>query len=228
MENIVRSLDKDGKYTYRLSLIVMQKDRNNSLCQGADQQSANYLYRIMDMMQIITDIMEDASEKRTKAYWEEHAEERQKLLEEKREHQAAISKIESEAWAINANDEIEPISKAIQKLETERDGIGSQELRQLQSKVHQARQELSEIGFFKFKERKAAQAKLEEAESELTEKQREVDYEKALVQRKIDDKKKQIEEINRRVTERRNVVLSQKNIHEQLVNRIDRKLTQKR
>ena len=104
----------------KVTAIINLMNRNDNLCQGADQQSANYLYRCIDMVQVVTNLMDDENKKRIQRYWDEHAQEHAALLAEKKENQAKIDEIERNAMAVNADGEIAAVRSEIRDLENEK------------------------------------------------------------------------------------------------------------
>lgn len=82
-----------------MSSIISLMNRNNSMCRGADQQSANYLYRTLELLQIIAEIQLDEMDKRTARYWEEHAQEYAELITERGQLEMQVADIEKEAPA---------------------------------------------------------------------------------------------------------------------------------
>ena len=179
------------------------------------------------MVQIVTDLIADEEDRRTELYWKEHADERQALLEAKAKDQEEIRKIEREACAVNADAEIKPIKDEIKALEKTRDSVGAEEMAQLQKELEKVRAEYNQIGFFKFKERKAAQEKVTEAERLLNAKKGEVGKEKLRLQNKIDAKKSQIEKIEKRVENERATIRKRKEPYNEHMSYIDRKLNRK-
>ena len=155
VELLARDMDKEKKYSSDISDISQRKTRINSMCEGADQQSANYLYRTMELIQVITDLMIDGYEARTAAYWAEHAEEKQALLDKKAENLKTIGEIKAEASAVNADAEIAPIKEEIRRLTDEKNRCGQEQLDAVKKRIRAAEEEKAAIGFFKFSDKKA-------------------------------------------------------------------------
>lgn len=228
MEMLVRQLDKDKKYGSQLSNMVSLKQRNNTLCQGAEQRTANYLYRIMEMAQIITNIIADEQQRRIEAYWEAHAEEKEALLQEKIAQQQKILEIEKEAAAVKANAELSHLKAEKATLENSIIQIGVTEMTELRKKVYEATHERDAISFFRFRQRKAAKAKIEAAQLESCKKQAEIDARKNEICREIDAKQQQIEVINQQIGNERATILKQKAPYEARIQSIDAELTRQR
>jgi len=227
-ELLVRKLDKKNKYSSTLDIIVALKERNNSLCQGADQQSGNYLYRTVEMVQLITNIMLDEADARTEQYWQEHPMERDALLAEKAQNQEQINQIEDDAAQINDNGATAPILQEIQQLRDERDNFCQDELLQLQKQVELRKAERSAIGVFKFSERKAAAAKVDEAIAAVSALQRKIDQQRSVLLSEINKKQQQIDNINAQVEAAREKVLARRAPYTERINQIDRELTRRR
>ena len=228
MEILVGKLDKNSKYSLRLQNIVNLKERNNARCQGADQQSANYVYRMMEMNQIVTDLMMDKMDERTAKYWEEHAEEKAALLKEKQEHKDAIKAIEQEANQVNAREELEPLNRELKEMEKEMADCGKDRLAAANKAVADATREKETIGSFQFSAKKAAKEKLEDAEDSLAAAKHTVQQEKSKIQSRIDRKKNEISAIEKRVEAERQNILKGRTPHNQRISAIDKELTRQR
>lgn len=222
---LVSHLDTEGKYATALSSILSAMRRNNDRCEGADQQSANHLYRIVEMLQIITEII---IEKKIEDYWSEHEEQREVMLQEIVEHQAIIRQIQYKADCVNADNEIAPIQQEINILTTRMNAVGAEELKALDKELAARRAEKSAIGIFKFADRRAASEKIEEALQRFKEKQQEVNKQKAVINKEIEAKKNQIARIERRVQEEKDEILQECNWHQEVISGLRYELTRER
>ena len=225
VELLVEQVDQDGKYADKLGGIVDEKESNNASCQGADQQSANYIYRMMEMAQIVAMVMDDKKQEVIARYWLEHYEEKTALLNEKKELEDRIDSIEQEAKALNADAELAPVRAEIKQLKKEYNECGVQELKDAQKKIDQAQAAHDALGFFKFKERKEAKAQIESATAALSNKQTEVKKAKDDIQKKINSKEREIERINEKLEAKRKEIRSGKKPAQRRIEKIDYELT---
>ena len=225
---LARHFDKSGSYRYRINSIVTHMERNNNLCQGADQQSGNYLYRTVEFMGIIGECILDQVQERTRAYWEAHSEEKQALENEKRELRAKISEIEREARTVNDGGEIAPLKRQISAKEDESRRCGQNALKEIQNRIDKLKAEKSAAGFFDFKKKKAIQEQIDATENELFAKKQEIKKLQAEIQKEIDALNSQIQAIEKRVESAKAAILAKRKPFQRRIEAIDHELTRRR
>lgn len=225
---LVQHFDENNRYRYRLNGIVSHMERNNNLCQGADQQSGNYLYRTVEMLALIGECMLDKVQARTEAYWQEHAEQRSALEAEKAEQYTHIREIEKEAKAVNDGGEIAPLKQQIVEKVNAQKTCGQAELAEIQHRINTLTAEKSAAGFFDFKKRKALQEQIDSTTLTLHAKQREIKQRQADIQSQIDSLNSQIQRIEARVESQRQAILARCRPYRARIQQIDHELTRRR
>ena len=228
VEMLATAMDKESKYGYRIRSIVSLKERNNAICQGADQQSANYLYRTLELLQIMSNIYFDLVDARTAAYWAEHAAEKNALESERSDLRRQIREIEAEARAVNDGGEAAPIRTKIQNLERQRDNIGRAELNALESQRADLNSQLSAIGLFKLKERRAMKDRIGAVDAKIAGQKRDNESRKALLDMQIDPLKDDVKKIEDRVQAQKKNILSRVDPLKRRIQAIDNELTRPR
>jgi chromosome segregation ATPase len=232
VELLVDKIDANGKYRSRVSTITRIKVQNNAMCQGADQQSGNYLYRIVELAQVITDVFMDEEEalaaKRFQEYWAAHAEEKQKLQDEKAELNKKISEVKKRASAVNANEEIAPIKEKITQLTKEKNSVSTAAVTQVYQEIQRKEAELSQVGFFKFSLRKELKAQLLELSYKKSAAEADVKKAKDAIQQEIDSFQREIDKLNADVDKKRKAILSENDQYNSRIKKIDNELTKPR
>lgn len=161
--------DTEHKYAGEAQSTLTLMSRNNSMCQGADQQSANYLYRAFDFGTILAKILIDKAALRITQYWEEHTEEHQQLLEEKAQLNKQIEEIVAEANAVVPDSQkCSEIRAQIREQETARDAIGAGVIGEHERRIAALRGEKAALGFFAFGAKKRKQQEIDEAVQQKT------------------------------------------------------------
>lgn len=228
VEMLANALDKNSRYSYRIRSIVSLKERNNALCQGADQQSANYLYRTLEMLQVMSNLYFDVVEARTAAFWEAHAELRAELESERYELRRKIREIEAEANAVNDNGEAAPIRAKINRLKRERDDFGKADLAPLESRRSELTRQLNGIGLFKLKERKVVKDQIAEVDAKIAGKNRDIAARKALFDMQIEPMQEDVKRIEARVKAEKERIMSGVKPLKSRISDIDHELTRPR
>ena len=220
------------KYNSRVNTITRIKVQNNSYCQGADQQSANYMYRIIELAQVITDVFMDEEEekaaKRFQDYWNTHTEEKKRLQDEKTELNKKISEVKKKASEVNADAEIAPLKAEINKLTKEKNGVSTAEVAKVEEEIQAKKAELQGTGFFKFSLRKELKAQLEELRYKKIGAEAEVNKAKSAIQMQIDGVQKQIDKLAEDVEKKRKAILAENTSYQGRIESIDYELTKPR
>lgn len=228
VQDIVKALDTKNKYGSNLSLLVTLKNRNNSLCQGADQQSGNNLYRTMETIQVLGNIIHDKNQERIELYWKEHADRYNELMAEKKENQDKIKEIKKEADAINEDSKLSKLYEQIAALKDKKDAVGAEELASFSVAVKRLEEERAQIGLFKFALRKEATAKITEAQAAYANKIVEVEGIKNGIQLEIDALENEVSALKAEVDRKKAAVLKRCDAHNTWIKKIDYELTKKR
>ena len=229
---LARKIDEKKKYSSLISTISKIKVQNNARCQGADQQSGNYMYRIVELTQVITNVfMDEEDEKaarRLEEYWEAHSEEKAQLINERAELNKKIAEIKKQAAEINAEQEIAPLRKKINELTYKMNSVSTSAVSQATKKLKDKQDELSATGFFKFSLRKKIKAEIEELVQQKVRAESAVKKEQEVYRREIEGVQKRIDALNEDVKKKQNAVLLKKNPHENRILKINAELTKPR
>lgn len=228
VQDIVKALDTEKKYTAKLATIASLKNRNNGFCQGADQQSGNNLYRTMETIQVLGDIIHDKNQARIDLYWKENADRYNELITKKKESEEKIKEIKKQAAAINAKDDIDKLEQEKLPFIEQRDTYGAEEIMPFIATIKQFENEYAQISFFKFALRKEAQEKINAAKAAYTNKLMEIESVKNGFQLGINAVDAKIKAVNDEVEKQKRAVLSRCDTYYACIKRIDEELTKKR
>lgn len=232
VELIAKKMDKDAKYNSKISSIVRLRESNNSRCQGADQQSGNYLYRTLELAQVITDILMDAEDekiaKKREEYWLAHPEERANLLKEREELQEKIKEIKKRADAINNDEALNALNRELQSLNSKLDNVPTTEVDKAEAAINAKKAERDALGIFKFSQRKAINLEIDGLIVKKAEEEAKVAQAKAAIQKDIDACKAKIEKIKADVQKQKDAVLAEKAPYDRKVKHINDELTRPR